>query len=105
MLNESRLNPEKGVYFIHKSVQEFLGAFYLNELLKEESTTCLSEVDSFEKIVKMIEVLKFACELSAEAACAVVSHLGIVGKKEGLTEYNFTETPCIQDLSNDQKAV
>ena len=104
VLNVSSLNPEQAVYFIHKSVQEFLGALYLKEeLLKEESATCLSDVGSLAKIVKMIEVLKFACELSADAACAVLSHLGIVGKKEGLTKYNFTETPCIEDLSKDQK--
>ena len=94
---------EKHVHFIHKSVQEFLAAFYLKEKSKESCTTCLSEVDSFEKIVKMIEVLRFACELSADAASAILSHLGIVGKEEGLTEYNFTETPCIKDLSNDQQ--
>ena len=98
------LKREKHVHFIHKSVQEYFAAFSLKEeLLKERSTSCLSEVDSFEKIVKMIEVLRFACELSADAACAVLSYLGIVGKKEGLTEYNFTETPCIGDLSEGQK--
>ena len=98
------LKREKHVHFIHKSVQEYFAAFSLkDELLKEGSTSCLSEVDSFEKIVKVIEVLRFACELSADAACAVLSHLGIVGKKEGLTECNFTETSCIEDLSKDQK--
>ena len=103
VLNVSSLEPEKAVYFIHKSVQEFLAAFYLKEeLLKESSTTCLSEVDSFEKIVKMIEVIRFVCELSAGAICAVLNHLGIVGRKEGLTAYSFTETPCI-DLSNNQR--
>ena len=98
------LRRVKHVYFIHKSVQEYLASFYLKEeLLKEGSTSCLSEVDSFEKIIKMIEVLRFACELSADAACAVLSHLGIVGKKEGLTEYNFTETPSIKDLFSIKK--
>ena len=97
------LRREKHVYFIHKSVQEYLAAFFLKEeLLKEASTSCLSEVDSFEKIVKMTELLRFSCELSADAACAVLSHLGIVGKKEGLAEYNFTDTPRISDLSNNQ---
>ena len=95
---------EKHVHFIHKSVQEYLAAFFLKkELLKEASTSCLFEVAPFEKIVKMIEVLRFACELSADAACAVLSHLGIEGTTEGLTEYNFTETPCIKDLSDDQQ--
>ena len=104
VLNVSSLEPEKAVYFIHKSVQEFLAAFYLKEeLLKESSTTCLSEVDSFEKIVKMIQVLTFALELSADTACAVLNHVGIVGRKEGLTEYSFTEKPCIRDLSSNQR--
>ena len=97
------LKREKHVHFIHKSIQEFLAAFHLKEKLLKESTTCLSEVDSFEKVVTMTEVLRFACELSADAASAILSHLAIVGKKEGLTEYNFAETPCIKDLSNDQR--
>ncbi|KAL9978643.1 hypothetical protein ACROYT_G016184 [Oculina patagonica] len=102
--NVASLTPEKDVVFIHKSLQEFLAAFYLKEeVLKEQSTGCLSDVDSFEKILKMVEVLKFAYELSAEAACAALHHLGMVGKKEGLTEYNFTETPSIRDLSEQQK--
>ena len=106
LLNISSMNPEKGVYFLHKSIQEFFAAFYLKEELlsrKGETTTCLSEIDSFQKIVKMSEALKFACELSAEAACTILSHLGMVGKKEGLTEYKFHETPSIDDLSEKQR--
>ena len=106
ILNVSSLNPEKGVYFIHKSVQEFLAAKYLAEELLSmngDNTTSLSKVDSFEKIVEMWEVLKFACELSEEAAGAVVGHLGSVGRKENLAEYNFSETPCMRDLSDDQR--
>ena len=96
------LKREQHVHFIHKSVQEYLAAFYLKEELLKESTTCLSQVDSFGKIFKMIEVVRFACELSADTAYAILSHLGIVGKKEGLTEYNFTEQPCIEELSDNQ---
>jgi len=104
VLNVPSVDPEKAGYFLHKSVQEFLAAFYLKEeLLKETSTSCLSQVDSIEKIVKMIEVLRFTSELSANAACTVLSHMVIVGKQEGLTEYKFTKTPCIEDLSNDQQ--
>jgi len=103
VLNVSSLEPEEAVYFIHKSVQEFLAAFYLKEeLLKETSTTCLTQVESLEKIVNMVEVIIFACELSADAAYDILSHLRIVREKEGLTEYNFTEIPCIKDFSNKQ---
>ena len=98
------LKCEQQVHFIHKSVQEYLAAFYLREeLLRETSTTCLSQVDSLEKIVKMIEVLRFACQLSAHAAYAVFCHLVIVMKKHVLTEYSFTDTRCVEDFSSNQK--
>ena len=85
MVNVMSLNPEKGAYFIHKSVQEFLAAWHIREevlSIKGESTPSLSKVESFEKIVKMNEVLKFACELSTEAAYAVFRHVASVGREE-----------------------
>ena len=106
MLRISSLDPKKGVYFLHKSIQEFLAGFYLKEELlsrKDETITSLSKLDSFEKIVENAEVLSFACELSEEAACTVLSHLGMVGKKENLTEYKFSETPSIEELSSEQR--
>ena len=59
--------------------------------IKGESTPSLSKVESFEKIDKMDEVLKFACELSTEAACAVFHHVGSVGRKESVSECDFIE--------------
>ena len=102
----SSLIPAKIVYFLHKSVQEFVAAkFIVQELTnkKNESVTCLSNVDSFQKIKEMFEVLKFACELSSDATCAVLSHLQMIGVKEGLTAYNFTETRSVKDLSDGQR--
>ena len=98
--------PEKIVYFLHKSVQEYVAAkFIVHELTnaKNESVTWLSKIDSFQKIEEMFEVLKFACELSSDGACAVLSHLQMIGDKEGLTAYNFTKTPSVEDLSSVQK--
>ena len=95
--------PDKFVYFLHKSVQEFVAAkFIVQELTnnQSESVTCLSKVDSFQKIMEMFEVLKFACGLSLDATSAVLSHLQMIGDKEGLTAYNFTETPSFKDLSD-----
>ena len=92
IVNLTSLNPEKGAYFIHKSVQEFLAAWHINEEVlsnKEESTPSLSKVESFEKIQNMKEVLRFACELSTEAACAVFHHVGSVGRKESVSERDF----------------
>ena len=99
--------PEEIVHFLHKTVQEFLSAWFIVQELtvaKKGHVTCLSKVDSFEKIKKMHEVLKFVCELSSEAASAVLGHLQMVGQKEGLTEYSFTDNPSVQnDLSKDQR--
>ena len=102
----SALNREKIVYFLHKSVQEFLAAWFIVQevkVKKNETVTCLSGMDTFEKSRKMAEVLKFVCELSSEAAGIVFDHLRYVGEKEGLTNYNFTRTPSVEDLSHAQK--
>ena len=102
----SALNREKIVYFLHKSVQEFLAAWFIVQevkVKKNKTVTCLSGMDTFEKSRKMAEVLKFVCELSSEAAGIVFDHLRYVGEKEGLTNYNFTRTPSVEDLSHAQK--
>ena len=101
----SAWNREKIVYFLHKSVQEFLAAWFIVQevkVKKNETVTCLSGMDTFEKSRKMAEVLKFVCELSSEAAGIVFDHLRYVGKKEGLTNYNFTRTAFVKDLSDEQ---
>ena len=103
VLNLSSVNPEKGVYFIHKSLQEYLAGVFLKEELaskKAKSTNPLLKLDSFEKIQDMFEVLKFAVQLSEEAACEIVIHLGM---KSGLKEFNFdNETPSQEELSEEQ---
>ena len=104
-LSSSR-RPEQGVFFLHKTIQEFLSAWFIVQELtsaKEGELTCLSQIDSFEKVKTMVEVLKFVCELSSEATSAVLSHLRVIGEKEGLTECSFTETPSFEDLSEDQR--
>ena len=94
IVNLTSLNPEKGAYFIHKSVQEFLAAWHIKEevsSIKGESTPSLFKVESFEEILKMNEVLKFACELSTEAAYAVFRHVAYVGRKESFPECDFID--------------
>ena len=109
VLNMSSLNPEKGVYFIHKSLQEyFAGSFLKEELIlskKNKITNFLSKLDSVETILKMNEVLKFAGELSEEAACEIVIHLmKMAANEEGLTNYTFdSEAPSADDFSEDQR--
>ena len=109
VLNMSSLNPEKGVYFIHKSLQEYLAGSFLKEELissqKNKITNSLSKLDSVEEIFKMNEVLKFAGELSEEAACEIVIHLiKMAANEEGLTKYTFdSEAPSEEDFSEDQR--
>ena len=107
VLNMASLNREKGVYFIHKSVQEYLAGNFLKEELtskKAEGTNSLSNVDSVEKIFKINEALKFAVELSEEAARDILIQLGMAAKKEELTEFKFdNETPSQRDLSEEQR--
>ena len=102
----SALNREKIVYFLHKSVQEFLAAWFIVQevkVKKNETVTCLSRVDTFKKSMKMAEVLKFVCELSSDAVGIVFDHLHYIAEKEGLTNYNFTRTPSDEDLSYEQR--
>ena len=104
VLNMASLNPEKGVYFIHKSVQEYLAGNFLKEELtskKPESTNSLLTLDSVEKIQEMSEVLQFSAQLSEEAAREIVIHLGM---KNGLKEIKFdNETPSLEELSGEQQ--
>ena len=103
----SALNREKIVYFLHKSVQEFLAAWFIVRELKvkkNETVTFMSGMDTFEKSRKMAEVLKFVCELSSDAVGIVFDHLHYIAEKEGLTNYNFTRTPSILDLPYEQFA-
>ena len=102
----SSSRPDEIVHFLHKSVQEFLSAcFVVREVTKTKtaSLTCLSHVDSFEKVQKMHEVLKFVCEISSESAVAVFRHLQMIGEKEGLTEYNFSDSSFVEDLPQVQR--
>ena len=104
--NISSLNRDQGVYFLHKSVQEYLAGWFLKEELlskKSENTPSLESIDSIEKILKMDEVFKFASEMSEKAATAILTHLGMVAKKKGFTEYSFMETPSVKDLSDEQR--
>ena len=102
----SSSRPDEIVHFLHKSVQEFLSAWFIvKEVTKTKtaSLTCLSNVDSFEKVKKMHEVLKFVGEISSESVVAVFRHLQMIGEKEGLTEYSFSFSPSTKDLSADQR--
>ena len=96
---------EKLAFFLHKSVQEFLSAWFLVRDLQnaKEPFNSLSKVDSFKRFKELFEVFRFVWELSSEATVAVFSHLKMIGEKEGLTDYNFCENPSIEELTEEQR--
>ena len=98
-------HPEKLAFFLHKSVQEFLSAWFLVRDLQnaKEPFHSLSKVDSFDRFMELYGVFSFVSELSSEATVAVFSHLKMIGKKEALTEYNFCENPSIDELTKEQE--
>ena len=96
---------EKLAFFLHKSVQEFISAWFLVRDLQnaKEPFNSLSKVDSFKRFKELFEVFRFVWELSSEATVAVFSHLKMIGEKEGLTDYNFCENPSIEELTKEQE--
>ena len=102
--SSSSPRPEKLVFFLHKSVQEFLSALFIVRDLNnaKESFNCLSKVDSFKRFNEVFEVFKFVSELSSEATVAVLRHLKMIGEREGLSDYNFCENPSIEELTEEQ---
>ena len=98
----SSANPKKNILFLHKSIQEFLAAWYLmNEagLDDDEVAAGFQRIDSFGKVLQLKEILKFMCEWSVKGARAVFHLLKSIGEKEGLTGCRFTKTPSLDNLS------
>ena len=97
--------PDESVFFLHKSVQEFLAAWFIRHEagLTEDKAECLSSIDSPDKVSKAKEILSFMCQWSVKGAMAVFSLLRQIGEKEGLTEYSFTDTPSVEELSGGQR--
>ena len=98
--------PKKVVAFLHKSIQEFLAAwFVIHKLIPsaKDSLSCMTAIDSTEKAVAMVEVLKFVSQWSLEGSSAVLLHLESLGKKQSTSEHNGSKTLFLEDLSDDDK--
>ena len=98
--------PKKVVAFLHKSIQEFLAAWFIIHKLipsARDNLSCMPVIDSTEKVVAMVEVLKFVSEWSLEGSSAVLQHLESLRKKENPSEHHASETPFIEHLPNDEK--
>lgn len=93
-------DPTKRMFFLHKSIQEYLAARYImNEAALEEIDGKFTGIDSFDKGFRLFYILRFMCEWSQEGAMAVFTLLEFLGKKENLSKCSLSKTPCIDDLS------
>ena len=93
--------PKKMVAFLHKSIQEFLAAwFIIHKILPsaKDNVTCIPTINSTRKIVDLLEVLKFVCEWSPEGSKAVQQHLASLRTNQNPPEDVQTETPFLEDL-------
>ena len=98
--------PKKVVTFIHKSIQEFLAAwFVIHKLIpsSKNSLSCMNAIDSIQKVAAMVEVLKFVSQWSLEGLDAVLLHLESIRKKQNLSVQSSPETLLLEDLSEDDK--
>ncbi|KAL9979064.1 hypothetical protein ACROYT_G016661 [Oculina patagonica] len=92
--------PDENIFFLHKSIQEFLAAWFI---MHGGETDSVSSIDSLDKISKVEEILKFMCQWTVDGASAVFRLLRTIGENKGLTAYNFTKTPSIDDFSDYQR--
>ena len=98
--------PKKVVAFLHKSIQEFLAAwFVIHKLIPSaiNSLSSMTAIDSTEKAVAMVEVLKFVSQWSLEGSSAVLRHLESLKKKQSPSKQSSLETLFLEDLSDDQE--
>lgn len=98
--------PKKMVAFLHKSIQEFLAAWFIIQKLlpsAKDNVTCIPTIDSTRKVSDLLEVLKFVCEWSPEGSKAVQQHLASLRTNQNPPEDVQTETPFLEDLPCDNK--
>lgn len=98
--------PKKVVAFLHKSIQEFLAAWFIIHKLTHSATgnlSCLQAIDSTDKAEAMVEVLKFVSAWSLEGLRAVLQHLESIRKRESPSENHINECLILEDLPDNDK--
>lgn len=98
--------PKKKVAFLHKSIQEFLAAWFIIHRLipsSNDDLSCMSAIDSTRKVVDFLEVLKFVCEWSPEGSRAVLQHLECLRKSQNPSRDDISETLFLEDLPDDDR--
>ena len=98
--------PKKKVAFLHKSIQEFLAAWFIIHRLipsSNDDLSCMSAIDSTRKVVDFLEVLKFVCEWSPEGSREVLQHLECLRKSQNPSRDDISETLFLEDLPDDDR--
>ena len=98
--------PKKKVAFLHKSIQEFLAAWFIIHRLipsSNDDLSCMPAIDSTRKVVDFLEVLKFVCEWSPEGSRAVLQHLEYLRKSQNPSGDDISGTLFLEDLPDDDK--
>lgn len=98
--------PKKKVAFLHKSIQEFLAAWFIIHRLipfSNDDLSCMPAIDSTRKVVDFLEVLKFVCEWSPEGSRAVLQHLEYLRKSQNPSGDDISGTLYLEDLPDDDK--
>ena len=98
--------PKKKVAFLHKSIQEFLAAWFIIHRLipsSNDDLSCMPAIDSTRKVVDFLEVLKFVCEWSPEGSRAVLQHLECLRKSQNPSRDDISETLFLEDLPDDDR--
>ncbi|XP_078358112.1 NLR family CARD domain-containing protein 4-like [Oculina patagonica] len=97
------VRPKKVAAFLHKSIQEFLAAWFVIQKLipsSSDNLSCMPAIDSTDKAVAMVEVLKFVSEWSLEGSSAVLQHLESL-RSQNLSGHHISKTLYLEDLPND----
>ena len=91
------LKPVGVVYFIHKSIQEFLAAWYITYRCIPEGEN-LGEIGvKLEECLALENVFQFICGLSRDGALAVFRHL----KSVRISDPSLDLSKAIPDVEND----
>ena len=88
--NEGSLEPTEIVSFIHKSIQEYLAAWFIAKICVPEDNLGGIEkhAASLEDCESMANVLQFVCGLSKDGAVKVLTHLSTVRANDSSVDFS-----------------
>ena len=88
--NEASLEPTEIVSFVHKSIQEYLAAWFIANRCVPEGNLGGTEkhVATLEDCESIANILQFVCGLSTEGAVKVLTHLSTVRANDSSVDFS-----------------